>query len=130
MVVFDDTVIAEMKNMATIRNYKASGLFSNRLLDTCPSYPKYHAAHGEPISRMTEDEELDRAGMYKSISEQSIRLMGRIEFIEINESLKEVYVKDDFGVYIVYDCVLQDMKMLEDQLLKIGSHFIGRSEIL
>jgi hypothetical protein len=31
--------------------------------------------------------------------------MGRIEFIEINEHLKEVYVKDDFGVYIIHDCV-------------------------
>jgi len=32
--------------------------------------------------------------------------MGRVEFIEINEARKEVYVKDDFGIYIMYDCVL------------------------
>lgn len=94
-----------MKNMATLRSYKCNGLFSNKLLDTCPSYPKYHSSHGEPTTRMTEDEEMDRAGMYKSISNQSIKLMGRIEFIEINEAIKEVYVKDDFGIYIIYDCV-------------------------
>ena len=32
--------------------------------------------------------------------------MGRIEFVEINEAIKEVYIKDDFGSYILYDCVL------------------------
>jgi hypothetical protein len=53
MVVFDDATIKEMKNMATLRNYKCNGLFSNKLLDTCPSYPKYHASHGEPVTRMT-----------------------------------------------------------------------------
>jgi hypothetical protein len=35
--------------------------------------------------------------------------MGRIDFIELNEDEMEVYVKDDFGIYIVYDCVLQDI---------------------
>jgi hypothetical protein len=35
--------------------------------------------------------------------------MGRIDHIELNEITHEVYVKDDFGVYIMYDCVLQDM---------------------
>jgi hypothetical protein len=73
---------------------------------------------------------MDRAGMYKSISEQSIKLMGRIEFIEINEAIKEVYIKDDFGIYIIYDCVFQDMKMLEEELIKIGSLFIHRGEVL
>ena len=40
--------------------------------------------------------------------------MGRIDFIEINEILREVYVKDDFGIYVIYDCVLQDMTLFED----------------
>jgi len=32
--------------------------------------------------------------------------MGRVDKFEIDETLEEVYVKDDFGVYILYDCVL------------------------
>lgn len=32
--------------------------------------------------------------------------MGRIEYVEINEQQREVYIKDDFGIYILYDCVL------------------------
>jgi hypothetical protein len=66
----------------------------------------------------------------KSISERSIKLMGRIEFIELNEDLQEVYIKDDFGIYIMYDCVLQDMKWLEDELCKIGTFFMHKSEVL
>lgn len=42
----------------------------------------------------------------KTLSERAIKLMGRIEFVEINEDLQEVYIKDDFGIYIMYDCVL------------------------
>jgi hypothetical protein len=56
--------------------------------------------------------------------------MGRIDFIEINEILREVYVKDDFGIYVIYDCVLQDMTLFEDELCKIGSYFVHRAEIL
>ena len=56
--------------------------------------------------------------------------MNRIDFIEINDTLQEVYVKDDFGIYIMYDCVLQDMKFMEDELIKLGSYYINKSEVL
>ena len=72
---------------------------------------------------------MDRAAK-DSLSANALKLMGRIEFIEINEERKEVYVKDDFGIYLMYDCTLQDMKSLEDELCKIGSYFIHKSEVL
>lgn len=56
--------------------------------------------------------------------------MGRIDHIELNENQEEVYVKDDFGVYILYDCVLQDMKGLEEELIKICSFYINKAEVL
>ena len=56
--------------------------------------------------------------------------MGRIEFVEINENTGEVFIKDDFGIYIIYDCVLQDMKCLEEELIKVGSYFIQKGEVL
>lgn len=31
--------------------------------------------------------------------------MGRIDFVEINEKLQEIYIKDDMGIYIIFDCV-------------------------
>jgi len=32
--------------------------------------------------------------------------MGRIDKIELDESTQEVFVKDDFGIYVLYDCCL------------------------
>ncbi len=92
--------------MAGLRAYKNNGVFNAKVFSTCPTYPKFHAANGEPIVRMPEDEENDRNEGSKSMTERAVKLMGRIEFIEINETRKEVFVKDDFGIYIMHDCVL------------------------
>ncbi len=56
--------------------------------------------------------------------------MGRIDHIELNEQKQEVYIKDDFGVYIMYDCVMQDMKSMEQEILKIASYYVNRAEPL
>ena len=66
----------------------------------------------------------------EGISKQSLKLMGRIDHIELVESQEEVYVKDDFGVYILFDCVLQDMKGIEEELIKICSFYINKAEVL
>ena len=130
MTVFDENAIKEMKDMATLRGYKAGGLFNSRIFQTCPSFPKFHATHGEPLVSVSEAEEMDRKSEGKNISDRAIKLMGRIDFVEINEALKEVYVKDDFGIYIIYDCVLQDMKFIENELAKVGSYYLHKSEAL
>ncbi len=130
MTVFDEEAIKEMKDMATLRGYKSNGMFNNKIFQTCPSFPKFHAAHGEPLAHLTEAEEMDRNRGGKSISDRSIKLMGRIDFVEINEAIQEVYVKDDFGIYIIYDCVLQDMKFVEQELVKVGSYYLHKSEAL
>jgi hypothetical protein len=57
-------------------------------------------------------------------------MLGRIDFIEIKEGNEEVLVKDDTGIYVLKDCVLQDMKTVEDDTLKIGSCFLTQKEVL
>lgn len=32
--------------------------------------------------------------------------MGRIDHVEIDDKTKEVYIKDDYGIYIMYDCAI------------------------
>ena len=56
--------------------------------------------------------------------------MGRTDHVHLDEESEEVYVKDDFGVFILYDCVLQDMKGMEEELIKICSYFINKAEVL
>lgn len=62
----------------------------------------------------------------KGITDQSLKLIGRIDNVEISESIQEVYLQDDFGIYIMYDCALQDMQDLENELLKYGSYYIAK----
>jgi hypothetical protein len=43
--------IENIKDMASLRSYKLNGLFNNKVFSTCPSHPKFHASHGEPLVR-------------------------------------------------------------------------------
>lgn len=119
-----------MKTMASVRMYKVNGTFNNKVFSTCPSVPKFHCTFGEPTMRQTEDMEMDSSSNRGGISKQSLKLMGRVDHIELDEVQEEVYVKDDFGVYILYDCVLQDMKGMEEELIKICSYYINKAEVL
>ena len=74
--------------------------------------------------------ELERIGNAKHISDEGVKLMGRVDHAEIFEKTREVYVKDDFGIYVLYECSMQDMRDLEDELLKIGSYYIAKHEYL
>ena len=49
---------------------------------------------------------MDHERKKEGISEKSIKLMGRIDRIELDEVNQEVFVKDDFGIYVMYDCSL------------------------
>ncbi len=33
-------------------------------------------------------------------------MLGRVDHYEINEKNKQVFVKDDFGIYILYECAM------------------------
>jgi hypothetical protein len=120
-----------MNNMASMRQYKFNGTFNNHVYSTCPSFPKFSCTFGEPTQKISEDMQMDHeASSGAGISEKSLKLMGRIDRIELDEKLEEVYVQDDFGVYIMYDCVLQDMKGLEEELIKTASYYLSKTEVL
>jgi hypothetical protein len=57
MTVFNKSHIERCNNMASVRNYKMNGLFNNKVLTTCPAYPRYHASHGEPVTNLPVFEE-------------------------------------------------------------------------
>ena len=39
-----------------------------------------------------------------------------------------ILVKDDFGIYIIYDCAFLDVESLENEIVKIASFFINKIE--
>ena len=57
-------------------------------------------------------------------------MINRIDRIEIDDNTQEVWVKDDFNIYIMYECCLTDMQSLENDLLRIGSYYISKLEEL
>lgn len=59
-----------------------------------------------------------------------MKLLNRIDTIEIHEETQEVFVKDDFNIYILYECCLTDMQVLEEEMLRIGSYYISKLEEL
>ena len=42
-----------------------------------------------------------------------MKFLNRVDHIEINEKGYEVLVKDDFNIYIMYECSITDMQILE-----------------
>lgn len=128
--VFDEKALQGMNNMATLRQYKCNGVFNNLIMSTCPAFPKVHFTLGEPTTHQSEDLEMEQEKRNEGISERSIKMMGRIDRIELDEANQEVFVRDDFGIYVMYDCSLQDMKCLEDNLCRIASFYLMNSEVL
>jgi hypothetical protein len=85
LTVFDQKVIQEMVDMPSVRQYKNNGYFNSQIMQTCPAFPKVHFAFGEATVRETEDLETDHSKKRGGISEKSIKLMGRIDKIELDE---------------------------------------------
>jgi len=42
----------------------------------------------------------------------------------------EIAVLDEHGIRVVYEESLNDMLQLEEEMIKIGSHFLNKAEIL
>lgn len=130
LMVFDEKAIANMRDMASVCMYKCNGYFNNQIMSTCPAFPRLHYAISEATVRETEDIEMGHSQKKGGMEKLSIKLLGRIDKVELDEEQEEVYVKDDFGIYVMYDCCLQDMKALEDNLCRIASYFLMNCEVL
>jgi hypothetical protein len=112
MTVFDSEALDKMRNMASVRMYKVNGRFNSKVFSTTPGYPKFHTTFGEPTVHMNASEEQENTMNGGGVGKEAVRLIGRIDKIEFSEEkvngeiVEEVYVKDDFGIYIMYDAVL------------------------
>lgn len=60
--------------------------------------------------------------------QESRKLLGRSDFFEKHKETGFNLVRDDFGVYILYDVAFVDVRSLETEMLKIASYFINKLE--
>jgi hypothetical protein len=105
-LVFEDGQLKLEQNLVDMKKFKMRGKFNNKVFSTCPILPRYHATFGEPVEHQPLNVEMERVGTFKHATDESIKLMGRIDHIEIDEKTKEVLVKDDFGIYVMYECAM------------------------
>ena len=114
-----------------MKKIKMNGKFFERQLSTCPTAPRFHAAFGEPSTSQPEFMDNDLLDLEEEfISKDALRLLNRVDSVELNLDRQEVFIKDDFNVYIIYEATLFDMQAIEEELLRVGSFFISRTEDL
>ena len=104
--LFEEGHLRTENSLIDMKKFKFKGKFNNKVFSTCPVIPRFHATFGEPIDFQPLNVEMERVGQIKHVTDEGVKLMGRVDHIEIDHKSKEVYVKDDFGIYILYDCAL------------------------
>jgi hypothetical protein len=117
-------------SLVDLKKIRTDGKFHEKHLSTCPVMPRFHATFGEPSEITPEFVMNDREQKEVFISKDSMKYLNRIDHIEIDEARSEVYVKDDFSIYLMYECSLTDMQVLEDELLRVGTYYITKLEEL
>lgn len=83
------------------------------MFSTCPIIPRYHSTFGEPLERQEISAELENLKKADNKKEEGLKLMGRVDYIYLDENTGYYMVKDDFGVHILFDAAFLDMKNLE-----------------
>lgn len=116
--------------LVDINKYRFNKKTYNFLRTTCPIVPKFHSTFGEPIERQEISQETDQgqnpgAGPNKG---ENRKLVGRVDTLYKHEKTGLNLVKDDFGVHILYDSALADMRSMETELLKVCSFYINKVE--
>jgi hypothetical protein len=51
-----------------------------------------------------------------------------MDTIKVDSEKKEIYVVDDYGMYLMFDCSLDDMISLDKELLKISTFYVKKNE--
>jgi hypothetical protein len=115
--------------MIDINQYRFKGLTQNAIWSTCPVIPKYHVTFGEPIERQEVSTEFEVDKHFDPRKESAIRLHGRIDFYTEHQQSRCILVSDDFGVNLMYDSTFVDMRVLEQEILKIMSYYINKVEV-
>jgi hypothetical protein len=118
----------------SLKGYKYNKKFNPRLVSTCPCVPRFHTTFGRPtlyeeVSETVEKWEND-LGRWQSDANPLPASKDRIVFKEGGTLLEcEFMVRDEHGIQIVYEEALNDMLLLEEELIKIGSYFLNKAEM-
>lgn len=120
----------------SLKGYKYNKRFNPDLTSTCPCLPKYHTTFGRPTLYEEVSEEIERTeaegGEWRNQASPIVSYKDRLIFHKSEDNLLEsqIEVLDQHGIRIVYEESFNDMLQLEEEMLKIGSYFLNKDEIL
>jgi hypothetical protein len=100
------------------------------MLSTCPILPPYHSKHGEPLDdKFLQPDLTDLKSTSKThITNKSTYLLTRMDTIKVDNETKEIFIVDDYGMNLMFDCSLDDMINLDKELLKISTFYVKKTE--
>ncbi len=100
------------------------------MLSTCPILPPYHSKHGEPLDdKFLQPDFTDFKSTSKThITNKSTYLLTRMDTYKVDNETKEIFVVDDYGMNLMFDCSLDDMITLDKELLKISTYYVKKVE--
>jgi hypothetical protein len=122
-------------DIISLKGYKYGKKFDTYLSNTCPCVPRYHSTFGRPtlyeeVSQELQNREQDSKRWKRDaapIVAYKDRLIFRKDTKNIVES--EITVLDEHGIMIVYQESINDMLMIEEEMIKIGSYFLNKEEL-
>ena len=114
------------EDLVTLRKFKHKGKLNLRQLGSCPVLARIHAA----TDAQTEERQWSENWIEEKLGKDARvrQLGGRMDRVFFTND-QVAHVVDDFRVNVFYDIALQDMVLLEEELLRVGSHYITQHEV-
>ena len=120
----------------SLKGYKYNRRFDPHLSSTCPCVPRFHSTFGRPtlyeeVSQESERREVDPPEKWKAEAGPIVAYKDRLVFKKGSKDLleSEITVLDEHGIQIVYEEAINDMMMLEEEMIKIGSYYLNKAEL-
>lgn len=118
----------------SLKGYKYNKRFNPALASTCPCVPRFHSTFGRPTLYEDVSQEMERRhgedGRWRSQATSIPAYKDRLVFKRTGSGHTgcEIAVVDEEGTKVVFEEALNDMLLLEEEMLKVGSYFLNRAE--
>ena len=119
----------------SLKGYKYNKMFDSTLSSTCPCVPRFHSTFGRPCLYEEVSAELDSGNSQlkrrvRDEGKNAPAFKDRLVFKRFDKLVdSEIAVIDEHGIRVVYQESLNDVLMLEEEMVKIGSHYINKLEL-
>ena len=115
-------------DLIDIHKLRFNDRIQNQIFSTNPILPRFHTTFGEPLTRQEISMEMQSNKNQDNKKDEGKKLLGRLDIIYFNETIGYYFVKDDFDKHLMFDSAILDMKLMEDEVLRIVSYYINKQE--